>query len=151
MNCLIRDCWRYFTRLRLRPVLRWLRVRGREDGGEDEDLETLADELVVAARHGDAAVRGLAGRRAVVAVHGGHGGRLSRGRAGLDGEDGRGRLGLPVDPGDSRDRVVLQSLRRAGPLGAQAVVGDVQRGSDAGRLGLVERTCVHAEVLGLLT
>ena len=142
MNCLIRDCWRYFTRLRFRPGPR-LSVGRRED----EDLETLADELVVAAGHGDAAVRGLTGSRAVVAVHRGDGGRLSGGRAGL-------RLGavLSVDPGYSGHRVVLVGLRRGvGPLGAQTVVGDVQRCSDAGRLRLVERTGVHAEILGLLT
>ena len=73
-------------------MLRWLRVRGREDGGKDEDLETLADELVVAARHGDAAVRGLTGRGAVVAVHRGHGGRLSGGRAGLHRQHGWRRI-----------------------------------------------------------
>ena len=87
MNCLIWDCWRYFTRLRFRPGP-GLSVGRRED----EDLETLADELVVAAGHGDAAVGGLAGRGAVVAVHGGHGGRLSRGRTGGDSEHGRRRL-----------------------------------------------------------
>ena len=124
MNCLIWDCWRYFTWLRLRPGPR-LSVGRRED----EDLETLADELVVAARHGDAAVRGLSGRRAVVAVHGRHGGRLRGGRAGLHGEPRRGRLRLSQDPGGhSGHRVVLVSLRGVGgvgPLGAQAVVGDV--------------------------
>ena len=87
MNCLIRDGWRYFTRLRFWPGP-CLSVGRRED----EDLETLADELVVAAGHGDAAVRGLTGRGAVVAVHGGHGGRLSGGRAGLHGEHGWRRV-----------------------------------------------------------
>ena len=87
MNCLIWDCWRYFTRLRLRPGPR-LSVGRRQD----EDLETLADELVVAPGDGDAAVRGLTGRGAVVAVHGRHGGRLSGGRAGRHGEHGRRSL-----------------------------------------------------------
>ena len=111
MNCLIWDCRRYFTRFRLRlgpgvssPSWRWR---------EDENLETLADELVVAARHGDAAVRGLAGRRAVVAVDGGDGGGLGH-RVGLQ-PGGGGVLGLGG----------------VGPLvGGEAVLVDVQGGPD---------------------
>ena len=110
MNCLIWNRRRYLTRLRLGsgPGL---------SGGRREDhhlkAHGLADELVVTAGHGHAAVRGLAGRRAVVAVDGGDGGGLGD-RVGLH-PGGGGVLGLGG----------------VGPLvGGEGVLVDVQGGPD---------------------